>query len=138
MLIRGEVWIWKNGVLIRHGKNLVTSAGFTLLASIIGAAGTKPSHMAVGSSGAASTLAMTSLQGTEHQRKAVTTTVVDRTVSYAVSAFGPGLGGSVSVSEIGVFNNAVGGTMLCRFTTLAFTIGPTDTIPITWQVTIGD
>lgn len=136
-MLRGEVWIKKNGVLIRRDRNLITTAGFQLLASIIGAAGTKPTHMAIGSNGTASTLAMTTLQGTEHQRLACTTTVNDRTVTYATT-FGPGLAGVVSAAEVGVFNGAVGGTMLCRFTTLAFSLGPTDAVDVTWAVTIGD
>jgi hypothetical protein len=135
--IRGYVWVRKNGLLIREGPNLVTTAGFTLLASIIGASGTKPTHMAGGSSSVATTVGMTALQGTEHQRKTTVTTVNSRTVSYA-STFGPGLGASQSFAEFGVFNAGVAGDMLCRFVAVAFLIAPTDDVDVTWSMTIGD
>ena len=136
--LRGFVWIRKNGVLVHSGPNIIVTAGFELLAGIIGASSTKPSHMAFGDSNTAPALAQTALQGTEAQRKTVSTGVSTRTITYTSAAFGPGLGSDKTAREFGIFNAGAAGTMLARFITPDFPILTTDSVVVTWSVTIGD
>lgn len=136
--VTGHVKLFLDGKLIREGKNLVTTAGMELIAEILGGAATKPSHMAIGSSSTAAALAQTTLVGTEHQRKTVTRSFTGRIFKVTSAAFGPGLGGTVNVQEVGVFNNSPGGVMLCRFTCAAFDLLTTSSLVVEWSLTIGD
>ena len=128
----------REGRLVRsfRVRNLVVNAGLILLAQIISTAGaTKPSHMAVGSSNAVTTLAMTDLQGTEHERVAVTESRVDQSIKYSAT-FGSGIASSVQAGEFGIFNGTPTGTMLARFITPTFTIGAGDTVEVDWTITL--
>lgn len=136
--VRGHVKVFLDGKLIREGNNLVTTAGMQLIAEILGGAATKPSHMAIGSSSTAASLAQTALVGTEHQRKAVTRSFSGQIFKVTSDPFGPGLGATVNVQEIGVFNAGVAGVMLCRFTCAAFDLLTTSSLVIEWSITIGE
>ena len=116
--------------------NLVVDAGLILLASIISAAGaTKPSHMAVGASSAVTLASMTALQGTEHERVAISESRANQSLTYSAT-FGAGIGSSVSVGEFGIFNAGASGTMLARFIVNSFTLGAADTIDVSWTITL--
>jgi hypothetical protein len=130
------VRVCKNGEVVTEGKNVVVTAGFTMLATQL-AGGSGPSHMAMGESGTVSTLAMTALQGTEHERVAVSITSSGPVVEFE-AVFGSGLAGDVTVREFGIFDAASGGNMLCRFLSASFTGTPSDTITVTWQFEFGE
>jgi hypothetical protein len=134
--LKGHVKVWKNGRLIAEGHNLVVTAGKTLLAQLIGQVGsTAPSHMACGNNGSATTAGMTALQGTEHTRVALTSTVVaSNVVTYSASF---SVGSPISIREFGIFNALVGGTMLTRFICNDFTIDSGDGLAVSWAITIG-
>lgn len=135
---KGFVWIRKNGILIRSGPNLVVDSGFQLLARLIGGTGVLLSHMAIGNNGAATQPAMTALQGTEHERVALTSTLVaSNTVTYSAT-FGASLSLTVTIREVGIFNDLVGGDMLCRFICSGFDLSAGESAQVDWAMTISD
>lgn len=117
-------------------KNLVVNSGLAFIASRMkDATASVMSHMAVGSGTAAAAGANTAL-GTELGRVVLTsTTVVGNEVSY-VATFGPGTG-TGAVTEAGIFNAATDGTMLCRTVFPVVNKEATDTMSISWTITIG-
>jgi hypothetical protein len=115
--------------------NLVVTSGLSYIASRIkDATATAMSHMAIGSGTSAAILADTTL-GTELGRVALTsTTVSTNTVTY-VATFGAGVG-TGAITEAGLFNASSAGTMLCRTVFAVVTKGASDSLVITWIVTI--
>lgn len=135
---RVKLTLRRNGKVVweRQGRNLVTTAGLILLAEIISAGGaTKPSHMALGSSASAALLAQTALQGSEHERVALSESQVDQSLTYSAT-FGTGIASSVSVGEFGIFNAGAAGTMLARWITTSFTMGAGDSLDVDWTITL--
>lgn len=131
----GEVWIRKNGVLIRQGKNLVVTTGLNLIAKLVGGTGTVLSHMAIGNSNSASLAGMTALQGTELERVSLTsTTVSSNTVTYAAT-FGASISITVTVREVGILNAAAGGEMISRFICSGFDLSAGEVVDISWSIT---
>lgn len=115
--------------------NLVVDTGLDFIASRMkDATATPMSHMAVGSGTVAPAAGNTAL-GSELGRVALTsTTVSTNTVTY-VADFAAGTG-TGSVTEAGIFNAGTSGTMLCRSTFGVITKSATDSIRITWVITI--
>lgn len=121
---------------VRKLKNIVTDLGKGWIAARMSAAGTPTamSNMAIGTGTTAAVSSQTTLV-TESARSALTsTTVATNTVTY-VATFGAG-SGTGAVTEAGIFNAASAGTMLNRTTFAAINKGASDTISITWVVTI--
>lgn len=117
-------------------KNIVTDLGKGFIAARLVTAGapTPMSHMAIGTgtTGAAST--QTTLI-TEAARSALSaSTVSTNTVTYTAT-FGAG-SGTGAITEAGILNAASAGTMLNRTTFAAINKGASDTISITWVITI--
>lgn len=133
----GHVWVRKNGVLVREGKNLIVTAGLNLLTSILDSATpTRPSHMAIGTASGAATAGQTDLQGTEEERVAASGTASGNVLSYTAQ-FGSGVVGTPEIAEYGIFNDATSGTMLARFTAASVSINSSDQLDVTWSITIG-
>ena len=121
---------------VRKIKNIVTSVGKAWIAARLSAAGTPTAmtNMAIGTGTTAADATQTTLI-TETARAALSsTTVATNTVTY-VATFGAG-SGTGAVTEAGIFNAASAGTMLNRTTFAAINKGASDTISITWVVTI--
>ena len=91
-------------------------------------------HMAIGTDNTAAAAGNTAL-GNEAARQALTsTTVSSNTVEYVASfAAGTGTG---AITEAGVLNAASGGTMLCRTVFSVVNKGASDSMTITWTITI--
>lgn len=130
----------KDGALISEFSqpNLVTTVGKVQIAQLIEnvVAVTAPSHMAVGSSNTAPSVANTTL-GTELARVALDSTTQSTNTVVYVATFGPGVG-TGTLEEGGLFNAGAAGTMTCR--TLFSASVPKaagDTVEITWTVTVG-
>lgn len=121
----------------RNIDNLVVTAGKGFIASRMkDATATAMSHMAVGTTSTAPAVGDTTL-GAEiaSSRTALTsTTVTTNSVAY-VCTFGTGVG-TGAVVEAGIFNAASAGTMLCRTTFSVINKGASDTLTITWTVTV--
>ena len=119
----------------RELKNLVVTAGLGYIASRMKeATATAMSHMAIGTGTTAAAAGQTALV-TEAARQALTsTTVSTNTVSYVASfAAGTGTG---AITEAGVLNANSGGTMLCRTVFSVVNKGASDSMTITWTITI--
>lgn len=118
------------------GANLIVTTGKEFVASAIGSASASPfTHVACGTSNQAAALGDTALVGTELARVAATVTPSGATCQF-VASFGAGVGTGI-IEEIGILNNAVGGTMLSRYLTGTFDKGPTDILTVTWTITVG-
>ena len=119
----------------RELKNLVVTAGLGYIASRMKeATATAMSHMAIGTDNTAAAAGDTAL-GTEAARQALTsTTVSSNTVEYVASfAAGTGTG---AITEAGILNGASGGTLLCRTVFSVVNKGASDSMTITWTITI--
>ena len=138
MKITGWVWLRKNGVLIRHGKNLVVATGEAFCANRVGSSDTAMSHMAIGNNGVASSTGMSALQGTEIERRALSGVVVSMNVVTWSATFGATISVPATVREVGVFNAAAGGTMLSRFICAGFTLSPGESLAVDWALAFGD
>lgn len=116
-------------------KNLVVTTGKNFLASrAAGTAQAVMSHMAIGSGTVAPVAANTTL-GTELGRVGLTSSnVTNNTIQY-VATFGAGVG-TGAVTEAGIFNAASAGTMLNRTTFSVINKSASDTLTITWNLTL--
>jgi hypothetical protein len=119
----------------KRGRNLITTAGKSLAADLIGVTGgTKLTHIAIGTSSTAAAVGQTALQGSELARSAATVTDPSNTVNMTVT-FGAGTG-TGTIEECGIFNAASLGTMFSRFLTGTITKGAADSLTIDWTLTI--
>lgn len=119
-----------------HVPNLVVTTGKEHVASRV--ASNTPdiiSHMAIGSGLNVPALVNTVL-GNELDRVALVSTTVTGTNIVYTATFGPGIG-TGSVTEAGLFNDATAGDLLCRTTFPVITKGPSETIAISWTITVG-
>ena len=121
----------------REVDNLVVTVGKSYVASRMkDATATAMSHMSVGTTSTAPAVGDTAL-GAEiaSSRTALTsTTVTTNSVAY-VCTFGTGVG-TGAIVEAGIFNASSAGTMLCRTTFSVINKGASDTLTITWTVTV--
>jgi len=93
------------------------------------------SHMAVGSGTTAAAAGQTDLVSILGSREALdSTTVSTNTITY-VSSFEAGEG-TGAVTEAGVFNASSGGDMLCRTVFSVVNKGASDSMSITWTITL--
>jgi len=116
-------------------ENLIVDTGLDYIASrMSGTSENVMSHMAVGTGSTAAAGADTAL-GTELDRNALTsTTVTDNSIAYVCSwAAGDGTG---SLTEAGIFNASSAGTMLFRTVFGTVTKGASDSVTITWTITV--
>ena len=125
------------GVVVetREVKNLVVDDGLEFIASRMkDATATAMSHMAIGT-GTTAAAAADSALGSEAARNALTsTTVTSNAVAYVASfAAGEGTG---AITEAGILNAGSSGTLLCRTVFSVVNKGASDSMTITWTVTI--
>ena len=115
--------------------NLVVDSGLDYIASRMeGTTDTVMSHMAVGTNNTAADASDTTL-GTEAARVALTsTTVTNNAVAY-VATFAAGTG-TGALTEAGIFNDSSAGDMLCRTVFSVINKGASDSMTVTWTVTI--
>lgn len=121
----------------REINNLVVQTGLNYIASRMkDATATAMTHMAVGTTSTAAANGDTTL-GAEVAASRTTltsTTVTTNSVAYACTfAAGTGTGALV---EAGIFNAPSAGTMLCRTVFSVINKGASDTLTITWTVTV--
>jgi len=123
-------------VIAEHDvSNLIMTVGKTWAASrLAGTASAVISHMAIGSGNTAPAVGQTTLV-TETARVAITSGTASGNVLTIVATFGPGVG-TGSINECGLFNAASAGTMVARSTNVVLTKGATDTLALTWTITL--
>lgn len=121
----------------RAGRNLVVTVGAEELAKIVASStsGTRPTHMAIGTSTTAPAAAQTDMQGTATRRSLTSTTRSTNQITYSCT-FTTGIG-TFTVEEAGLFNAAVAGQMFARWLTGSFTKGASDALTVTWRLTFG-
>ena len=132
---KGRVVIELNGEVVRDIPNLITTVGLNYIAARMEGTGeTVMSHMAVGTDNTAAALGDTNLYS-ENGRVALSSTVVtaDEIVYTATFPAGTATGALV---EAGVFNAASSGSLLCRTVFSAINKGASDSVTITWTITI--
>ena len=115
--------------------NLVVTTGKEFIASRMTAASASVmSHMAVGTDSTSPVAGDTAL-GAEIARVALTSGNTSGAVATYVASFpaGTGTGG---LQEAGIFNAGSSGTMLCRTTFSVINKGASDSMTITWTVTV--
>jgi hypothetical protein len=121
----------------REVENLVVQVGLNYIASRMkDATATAMTHMEVGTSSTAASLAQTTLvAAVSASRTALTsTTVTTSSVAYACT-FNAGTG-TGALTEAGIFNASSAGTMLCRTVFSVINKGAADTLTITWTIAV--
>ena len=126
-----------NLVELREIPNLVVSVGKSHIATRISANNEViMNHMAIGGSATSPAASDTSL-GSELGRVGLTSTSVSANTLTYLGTFSPGTG-TGTVKEAGIFNaqGSGAGTMLCRTTFADINKGASDSIVITWNVSV--
>lgn len=118
-------------------KNVVVTVGLGYIASRMkDASATAMSHMAVGSGNTAAAAGNTTLE-TELGRVTLTSTTVSTNTVQYIGDFPAGTG-TGAVVEAGVLNASSGGTLLCRTVFSVVNKGASDTLKVTWTITVSD
>lgn len=132
---RGDVYIEKNGILVRELRNLVVNAG--LNAAMQGLFGTqvKIIAMGIGSSTTAPAPTQTALVAQLGARLAFDSAAsIVGAVTTCVRTFAAGVS-TGTVTEAGLFSALTGGTMFSRVTFAAIPKTAVDELKVTWTIT---
>ena len=133
--LKGKLTIALNDEVVQEVDNLVVTAGKGYVASRIkDASATAMSHMAIGSGTTNPAAGDTALE-TELGRVSLTSTSVSGAVVTYVATFGAGTG-TGAVTEAGILNASSGGTLLCRTEFNVVNKGSSDSMTVTWTVTV--
>lgn len=120
----------------RAGKNLVTSAGESLAAALMDVNGseTAPGYLSFGTGTEGALKADTQLQieGNDAREAVVTSSQVNNVLELV---FAYTAGYSYVITEMGIFNASVAGTLVSRFITQALTVEDGVDIDLTWALT---
>lgn len=135
LVMTGRLAIAINGEVVKEVPNLVVTAGKEYVASRMkDTTKNAMSHMAVGS-GSTSAAAGDTALGSELDRQALASTTVSSNEITYVATFGAG-DGTGAIAEAGLFNAASAGDMLCRTTFGVINKAASDSMTITWVVTV--
>jgi hypothetical protein len=135
LTMKGALSIAINGEVVQEVPNLVVTTGKNYVASRMkDTTQAAISHMAIGTSATAAAAGDTALGAEEHRNSLTSTTVAANVVTY-VAEFAAGEG-SGAIAEAGLFNASSGGTMLCRTVFSVVNKGASDSMTITWTVTV--
>jgi len=133
--LTGKLKIALNGETVQEVDNLVVTDGKGYVASRMkDASATAMSHMAIGS-GSTAAAAGNSALGSELGRVALTSTAVSAAVVTYTATFAAGTG-TGAVTEAGILNASSSGTLLCRTVFSVVNKGSSDSMTITWTVTV--
>ena len=133
--LKGKLSIALNDEVVQEVDNLVVTAGKGYVASRMkDASATAMSHMAIGS-GTTNPAASDTAVETELGRVALTSTNVSSAVVTYVATFAAGTG-TGAVTEAGILNASSSGTLLCRTEFSVVNKGSSDSMTITWTVTV--
>ena len=133
--MKGRVSIAVNDQVVQEIDNLVVTAGKGYVASRMkDASATAMSHMAIGTGSTAAAASDTAL-GSEAARTTLTSTTVSTNTVVYVDTFAAGTG-TGAITEAAILNASSGGTMLCRTVFSVVNKGASDSMTITWTVTV--
>lgn len=131
----GHLTIAINNAVVQEVPNLVVTDGKEYVASRMKDASTAAmSHMAIGTGSTAAAAGDAAL-GSEADRNSLTSTAVSGTTVTYVATFGAGEG-TGAITEAGLFNASSSGVMLCRTVFAVVNKGASDSMTITWTVTV--
>ena len=134
LTLTGALTISLNDVVVQETNNLVVTAGKNWVADRMNDANTVMTHMALGTSATAAAAGQTALVAELDRNALTSTTVSTNTVAYACTwAAGDGTG---AITEAGLFDAASTGDMLARTVFSVVNKGASDSITITWTITI--
>ena len=132
----------EHGNIIKEeeGDNLIVTTGKAFVASaLITAPSAYMTRVAIGTSSSATSVGQTDLQGTELARVVATTSNPTSVTTLLSASFGAGVG-TGTIEEAGIFNaTAAGpasGTMFSRYLTGTYVKGASDTLTISWTITV--
>ena len=133
--LTGNLTIAVNNEIVQETKNLVVTAGKSFVASRMkDTTKAAMTHMAVGTGTTAAAAGNTSLV-TETDRNALTSTTVTANAIAYVCTWAAG-DATAALTEAGIFNASSGGDMLCRTVFSVVNKGASDSMTITWTVTV--
>ena len=133
--LKGRLNIAINGETVKEVDNIVVTAGKGYVASRMkDASATAMSHMGIGTGSTAAAASDTAL-GSKSVRQALTSTTVSSNEVTYVATFSAGSGTGAN-TEAGIFNASSSGTMLCRTVFSVVNKGASDSMTITWTVTV--
>lgn len=134
MKMSGKLTISLNDEVVREVDNLVVTAGKEFVASrMIGTSANVMSHMAVGSGSTAAAAGDTAL-GSELGRTTTSASASGAVVTFS-STFSAGTG-TGAVTEAAILNASSSGTMLCRTVFSVVNKGASDSMTVSWTVTV--
>lgn len=135
LILKGKLAIALNGETVKEVDNLVVTAGKGFVASRMkDATTTAMTHMAIGTGSTAAAASNTAL-GSQSARTSLTSTTVSGADITYVDTFPAGTG-TGAITEAGLFNASSSGTMLCRTVFSVVNKGASDSMTITWTVTV--
>jgi hypothetical protein len=133
--LKGRLAIAINGETVSEVDNIVVTTGKGYVASRMkDATATAMSHMGIGTGSTAAAAGDTAL-GSQSVRSALTSTTVNTNEVTYVATFSAG-SGTGAITEAGIFNASSSGTMLCRTVFSVVNKGASDSMTITWTVTV--
>ena len=133
--LKGRLNIAINGETVKEVDNVVVTAGKGYVASRMkDATATAMSHMGIGTGSTPAGASDTAL-GSQSVRGALTSTTVSSNEVTYVATFAAG-SGTGAITEAGIFNASSSGTMLCRTVFSVVNKGASDSMTITWTVTV--
>ena len=139
LILTGSLKIEMNGKLIREVPNIVTTAGKEFVASSMVKTSNSPAamtHMEVGTGTTNPAAGDTALESAvSGSRTALTSSNVTGAAIAYLCTFAAG-SGSGALTEAGIFNASSGGTMLCRTEFSVINKGASDSMTVTWTVTV--
>lgn len=131
----GHLSIAINDAVVQEVPNLVVTDGKEYVASRMkDTTKAAMSHMAIGTGSTAAAAADSAL-GSQADRNALTSTTVSGAAVTYVATFAAGEG-TGAITEAGLFNAASAGDMLCRTVFAVVNKGSSDSMTITWTVTV--
>ena len=139
MKMTGRLIISINDNVVQEVDNLVVTAGKEFVAArMVGTSADVMDNMAIGqgdgSGSAAAALATDTTLQSELDRQSATSSASGAVVTYSATfAAGNGTG---AVTEAGLFNASSGGSMLCRTVFSVVNKGASDSMTISWAVTV--
>ena len=135
LILKGKLAIALNGETVKEVDNLVVTAGKGFVASRMkDASTTAMTHMAIGTGSTAAAASNTALESQSARTTLTSTTVSGADITY-VDTFPAGTG-TGAITEAGLFNASSSGTMLCRTVFSVVNKGASDSMTITWTVTV--
>lgn len=136
--ITGALAIAINGEVVKEVPNTVVTTGKEFVASrMLGTTANVMSDMAIGTGSTAVAASDTTL-GTEADRVTLSSSALDANYdnkAVFIATFGAG-DGTGAITEAGIFNASSNGDMLCRTVFDVVNKGSSDSMTITWTITV--